>query len=1177
MLKNKILASVLVLLGVFTGSAYSASSVRQLGATSTAKAGAQPATTAAPKARSATPMISKITPQTAVVKSAKTVATPAVAVASSTDSARLMGKAISVGNKTTSTSQPTQNSAATLLHSLNQQVQENIVETSAAIAEANAAIAENNAAITNTAAELNTAIAAKADSEELEQIALRTEKIENKFDKDASGITTLKADIVPTLEMAKVNGLTGEGGLVAVVNAKAAQTEVNGIKNRTIALEDKFETDASGNSKLKVAQIPSGISVEQIDGLKPRLETVETYVGGGEGGANGLLARTTALEDKFNKDESNNITTLKSDYIATGIPAEKVSGLTGTNSISSRLAGVEDKFETDGKLKVAQVPSGISVEKIDGLKPRLENIETYVGGGEGGANGLLVRTAALEDKFNKDGNNITTLKPDYVPNLEMAKINGLSTGTNNVVSRLSAVESTMNNETNGLARAYALASDAVPSGNLNNLIDAYVNTNSIATKTDISNTVNGLKLKNNNGTVQYSIDNGTSWSVFSDGANGHNIKLKTDTDGALKWAIDDDTPANQVVWHKLYDKADLQGTTGCSITATKAAYENGDEKGTEVTMTNSCGGTPQTFRVPNGTKGKDGEDPTICDFDITDYKENNVVKGIEIQPKTCGGANYGTKKLVRYGENGQNPVFRVTEDSRLQWKLANDSDSVYEQAGHDLGSVNVSETQLKQLVESELNKLDLASASEFAALSEAVYDTNSGLSTKATEADLNTLKNFLVDEDNGELEFKGELVKTSAITNDKGFLVASDLPNYDNVYQAKLSDAQLAKINNAMTQLPSEALTTENYTTTLDNAYQKKLSETQINKINNAMTSLPAEALTTENYTTTLDNVYQPKLSDTQINKINNAITELPSNALTTGNYPTTLDNVYQAKLSETQINKINNAMTELPSNVIRSGDSFKGAFDDAFAAKDLDTVYQAKLSAGQIEKINNAMTTLPADVLRTTSTLDATKLSGTIADARLNSSIVSGAAAGATAAGYFTSGVLNTNALPTVPANKIADLSATYATTSALSGKQDTISDLSTIRSGATAGATAAAKFSKTDGLLLEANLPTTVVKSTDTKYSAVMSNFDNSGNMDSTVLQTAADAALANNTDFAAMQTAINGTCGDEKTGGQSCIPSINEVVQALIDAEIVSQTCGNHGCTWHAVRNTQSTAEQ
>ena len=502
-------------------------------------------------------------------------------------------------------------------------------------------------------------------------------------------------------------------------------------------------------------------------------------------------------------------------------------------------------------------------------------------------------------------------------------------------------------------------------------------------------------------------------------------------------------------------------------------------------------------------------------------------------------------------------MFRVTEDSHLQWKLANDSDSVYEQAGHDLGSVNVSETQLKQLVESELNKLDLASASEFAALSEAVYDTNSGLSTKATEADLNTLKNFLVDEDNGELEFKGELVKTSAITNDKGFLVASDLPNYDNVYQAKLSDAQLAKINNAMTQLPSEALTSENYSTTLDNVYQPKLSETQINKIDNAMTSLPAEALTTENYTTTLDNVYQPKLSDTQINKINNAMTSLPAEALTTGNYTTTLDNVYQAKLSETQINKINNAMTSLPANLLT----------ETNYGTTLNNVYQAKLSDAQIEKINNAMTTLPAEALTTgnyTTTLGnvyQAKLSDVQIE-KINNAMTTLPAEALTTGNYTTTlgNVYQTKIDSTHP------LDIAYTTGTIANNRLD-----ATLVSDASAGATAAAKFSKTDGLLLEANLPTTVVKSTDAKYSAVMSNFDNSGNMDSTVLQTAANTALANNSDFVAMQTAINGTCNG--TSGQKCVHGLSDiqaVVQSLIDNGVVTETCSGGKCTYAVPTN-------
>jgi hypothetical protein len=82
-------------------------------------------------------------------------------------------------------------------------------------------------------------------------------------------------------------------------------------------------------------------------------------------------------------------------------------------------------------------------------------------------------------------------------------------------------------------------------------------------------------------------------------------------------------------------------------------------------------------------------------------------------------------------------------------------------------------------------------------------------------------------------------------------------------------------------------------------------------------------------------------------------------------------------------------------------------------------------------------------------------------------------------------------------------------------------------------------------------------------------MNNFDSSGELDSTVLQTAANTAVSANPTI----VALAGDCSDREREG-SCTLGFSDLqaaVQALINANIILQTCvANHGCTYTSNTN-------
>jgi len=571
-----------------------------------------------------------------------------------------------------------------------------------------------------------------------------------------------------------------------------------------------------------------------------------------------------SIGEKMTKSQvQNEISTATADMVTTNNIDSALASSDTVNEMGAVLGTVKAAFKTDDD---GNITSSIKQANVAGLSEKMAELAT-------------VKAAFKTDD---NGNIVSTI--------DQANVAGLSEKMEALQTITDALK--LDDAENGYAAVKTKALSAVTSTELNNKfnsLDFDVIDEKLKFSTDGENwseiapisELGGSTGADGKSAYQIWLDKGYTGDEqdFLDSLKGDNgqdaceIGLEKSAETAEGFTLTAvkkcKDQADVTVWTKEV-KNGADGTPGqdaCEVGLEKSAET---DEGFTLTAVKKCKDqadvTVWTKEVKNGADGTPGQDACEVGLEKSAETDEGFTLTAVKKCKDQADETVWTKEVKNGtdGTNGQNPVFK-TINNTIRWKLENESEAVYEAEGHNLGSTSVDSQTIENAVVTKLEEMNL-DADEIAAVNSAVLDENTGLASKLQASDFGD-----------------------------AFDTAFNTKNLDNVYQAKLSNEQLTKINNAMTNLPDISLSD------LDTELQTK--------INSAMTELPDISLSD------LDTELQTK--------IDSAMTDLPSDVIRSGDSfnsafntafnTKNLDNVYQSKLSNEQLTKINNAMTELP------------------------------------------------------------------------------------------------------------------------------------------------------------------------------------------------------------------------------------------------------------------------
>jgi len=436
MLTTKILANILVLLTTFGGSAFAAPSIRQIGNIGTSSnSSVKPLPVASNQARAATPMMQKMS--SSVVNTAKSATTSATPLYS-TEQNRLVVKPLSGGKTNSINLKPTNNVSNTLLLHLDQEVQ-GIHDTMATLATQG----QVNSAVNTAKSEMQDAIDTATEkmvtfgeggnlNEKIANTAtiasIQSELGDKMTEEDVEGIVSdatvgmitsgqsFNNELASTSLYNTVNNETT--GLVAKTNAlnNVINNESTGLVAKTQALDNTINNTSTG-LVAKTQALDNTIN-NTSTGLLAKTAALDETI---NNTSTGLVAKTAAIESAFDKDTNGTIKNVKPDFVPSGIPMEKVSGLTGDTGLVAKTNALSDTINNESTGLVA---------KTNALSNTINNETT---GLIAKTNALTTKTSTLEDKFNKDpeSGQITTLKETIIPT-EIARKNYINTTLDNM-------------------------------------------------------------------------------------------------------------------------------------------------------------------------------------------------------------------------------------------------------------------------------------------------------------------------------------------------------------------------------------------------------------------------------------------------------------------------------------------------------------------------------------------------------------------------------------------------------------------------------------------------------------------------------------------------------------------------------------------------------------------------
>ena len=631
MLTTKILANILVLLTTFGGSAFAAPSIRQIGNIGTSSnSSVKPLPVASNQARAATPMMQKMS--SSVVNTAKSATTSATPLYS-TEQNRLVVKPLSGGKTNSINLKPTNNVSNTLLLHLDQEVQ-GIHDTMATLATQG----QVNSAVNTAKSEMQDAIDTATEkmvtfgeggnlNEKIANTAtiasIQSELGDKMTEEDVEGIVSdatvgmitsgqsFNNELASTSLYNTVNNETT--GLVAKTNAlnNVINNESTGLVAKTQALDNTINNTSTG-LVAKTQALDNTIN-NTSTGLLAKTAALDETI---NNTSTGLVAKTAAIESAFDKDTNGTIKNVKPDFVPSGIPMEKVSGLTGDTGLVAKTNALSDTINNESTGLVA---------KTNALSNTINNETT---GLIAKTNALTTKTSTLEDKFNKDpeSGQITTLKETIIPT-EIARKNYINTTLDNM-------EFSVNSDTQKVV---------------------YKVTDQAGWKdlTDVS-TFGGTQGKS---AYQSWLDQGNTGNegAFIASLKGEDGKTPDFTveDGVLKYKTDKNdsnetfktlaTVKGKSAYESWKDDgntgsesefvASLQGST-CGVTKQEDTETVSGVRQTTVTFINSC--TNQAIGNSIVVKdGVDGADAEISEEDITRLKlvtvnEDGVIDAVKI-------------------------------------------------------------------------------------------------------------------------------------------------------------------------------------------------------------------------------------------------------------------------------------------------------------------------------------------------------------------------------------------------------------------------------------------------------------------------------------------------------------------------------------------------------------------